>query len=501
MKIFYKQQSIQFKLIAYFVTIAIVMLVVGILSFFINSRNAEVVSSVMVDYVYLNDLDQDMNQFNKVVKSYLLNKSSESLLKYYEISDSIMLSNNKLPDRKSYNPIHILERNIFFLTEKYLNEADRAIEAKRGRNTDNYRLHYEQMQKIAGFISINIDELLSKKLNEGSAEYDSSKQTAYIANVFSLVFTASALLIGLALSTTMVFSITRPLIELTKNAEKVTNGDFEVDPIEIGTGDEVEILSHAFDEMLKFIRNHIDDIVLQSELENTLNEQRVQNLHMQSLLKEAELKSLQAQINPHFLYNTLNAATQLSMIEGAERTSEFIQKMSMYFRYMLRQINATVTVREELENVETYMYILKTRFGDRIHYETDIDDSLLEIHIPSTVIQPVVENAYMHGLEEMEGKGTILLKLYENQEQIYLEIADNGKGMTTTELQDIMNMEVKNSQDVHDSSGIGISNVIERLRLFYNKQLPSDVFEVESELAVGTVVRLKLYREGVKPHA
>ena len=279
------------------------MLVVGILSFFINSRNAEVVSSVMVDYVYLNDLDQDMNQFNKVVKSYLLNKSSESLLKYYEISDSIMLSNNKLPDRKSYNPIQILERNIFFLTEKYLSEA------KRGRNTDNYRLHYEQMQKISNFISINIDELLSKKLNEGSAEYDSSKQTAYIANVFSLVFTASALLIGLALSTTMVFSITRPLIELTKNAEKVTNGDFEVDPIEISTGDEVEILSHAFDEMLKFIRNHIDDIVLQSELENTLNEQRVQNLHMQSLLKEAELKSLQAQINPHFLNKTLNTAT------------------------------------------------------------------------------------------------------------------------------------------------------------------------------------------------
>lgn len=492
-KLTFKHLNIRLKLMSYFVVITVIFAGISSVSYFISSNQSKQVSSIVVDYVFLSDLNEALFSLDQAVESYLINRSSSSLLNYYNIVEDLNQRKTKMSQDRSYDPSKMLIRNISFTLEAYLNEADLTIEAKRGRNTNTYIASYERMGSLSNYLSADIDRLLSLKLKEGSQQYDQAMTKTDAISWFSFFLIAGSLMMGLGLSSYMTLSITKPLTKLTESAERVAKGDFEVAPLQIKSNDEIEILAEAFNEMLSNIREHIDYLTLQSELENNLNEQLMQNLSMKSLLKEAELKRLQAQINPHFLYNTLNAASQLSMIEGADRTSEFIQKIAMYFRYMLRKIGQNVTIREEFENVETYMYILKTRFGDRIDFQTRIDERLLDFYMPSTVIQPIVENAYIHGLEDREEIGIIQLNLFEENDLICLEIQDNGKGMSGETVESLLDF---SSQDdtlgQKTSSGIGMQNVVERLRHFRGEATIDEIIQVSSILGEGTTIRLWL---------
>ncbi len=477
---------------SYFVVVTIFFAMIAGLSYYISSNQSKQVSSIVIDYVYLSDLSEDIYALDNEVERFLVDRSSSSLLEYYTTVSDLGLRNEKLSRARSYEASNILMRNISFTLTAYLEKADVAIEAKRAGNTFAYIEAYKRIGVLSKYLSEDIDKLLSLKLKEGSKQYDQAISKTEAINWFSLFLIAGSLMLGIGISSYMIMNITKPLTRLTENAERVAKGDFQVAPLHVKTNDEIEILSEAFNEMLANIKDHIDYLTLQSELENNLNEQLMQNLSMKNLLKEAELKRLQAQINPHFLYNTLNAASQLSMIEGADRTSEFIQKIAMYFRYMLRKIGQNVSIREELENVETYMYILKTRFGERINFETKIDEGLLDYIMPSTVIQPIVENAYIHGLEDKESKGLIQLSLYSDGDLICLEVKDNGKGMDGVAVAELLNFSNQEDADATKSSGIGMQNVVERLKYFSGEAPISEIVQVESVLGESTTIRLRL---------
>lgn len=493
MKFTFKHLNIRIKLMSYFVVITIIFAGISGVSYFISSNQSKQVSSIVVDYVFLSDLNESILSLDHEVENFLISRSSSSLLNYYNIVEELNQQKQKLSRIRSYDPSKMLMRNISFTLSAYMEQADLAVEGKRGRNTGSYIESYERMGQLSSYLSTDIDQLLALKLKEGSRQYDQAMTKTDAISWFSFFLIAGSLMMGLGLSSYMTLSITKPLTKLTESAERVAKGDFEVAPLSIKSNDEIEILAEAFNEMLSNIREHIDYLTLQSELENNLNEQLMQNLSMKSLLKEAELKRLQAQINPHFLYNTLNAASQLSMIEGADKTSEFIQKIAMYFRYMLRKIGQNVTIREELENVETYMYILKTRFGERINFETSIDERLLDYTMPSTVIQPIVENAYIHGLEDWEENGVIQLNLFEVGDRICLEVRDNGKGMDEETLEALLDFS-KPDEAVNQksSSGIGMQNVVERLRHFSADAKADDIVQVTSVLGEGTSIQLWL---------
>lgn len=492
-KMTFKHLTIRLKLMSYFVIITIIFAGISSLSYYISSSQSKEVSGIVVDYVFLSDLNQAIFSLDQEVENYLINRSSESLLNYYKTLEDLNQRSKKLSRGRSYDTSKILLRNISFTLNAYMQQADLAIEGKRGRKSEIYILSYERMGELSRYLSTDIDQLLSLKLKEGSKQYNQAMSKTEAISWFSFFLIASSLMMGLGISSYMTLSITKPLTKLTESAERVAKGDFEVMPLNIKSNDEIEILAEAFNEMLSNIREHIDHLTLESELENNLNEQLLQNLNMKSLLKEAELKRLQAQINPHFLYNTLNAASQLSMIEGADKTSEFIQKIAMYFRYMLRKIGQNVTIREELENVETYMFILKTRFGDRINFQTVIDERLLDYTMPSTVIQPIVENAYIHGLEDKEEVGIIQLNLFEDQGKICLEIQDNGKGMDESTLDYLLDFSKNDDKETQkNSSGIGMQNVVERLRYFCSDLAAEEIIHVRSVLGEGTTIQLWL---------
>ena len=246
--------------------------------------------------------------------------------------------------------------------------------------------------------------------------------------------------------------------------------------------------------MVVSIGRYIERIRESMEAERALKERE---LLMEGHLKDARLKYLQAQINPHFLFNTLNAGAQLAMMESADRTYDYIQKVAQFYRYNMKKSEETVTVAEEVEMVDSYIYILNVRFAGDIHYEKHIDESLLYTEMPGMILQPIVENCVNHGIREMGDRGVILLSLYEKEGRVCISVKDNGVGMSEEIIDKVMSGTYREEDMASGGNGVGMDNVISRMRLFTGNE---NVMTVQSRgKDMGTEVCLYLERYGQAP--
>ena len=275
----------------------------------------------------------------------------------------------------------------------------------------------------------------------------------------------------------MTKSMTLPLIDLSQAANEVAEGNFDVNVQVAEGGDEISVVSKAFKQMLASIQRYIAEIKDSVMRESMLKEHE---LVMENRMKEVQLRSLQAQINPHFLFNTLNAGEQLAMMEGADKTTEFIENMADFFRYNIKKINNDATIGEEVALVDKYVYILNVRFTGEIHYSKDVDEDVAHVRVPSMILQPIVENAVNYGIRDIDWEGHIDLKVYKENGYVLLSIKDNGIGMEREQIERILSGEAVGevSADHAASNGIGLGNVIERLQIFTGR---SDVMEIFSE--------------------
>lgn len=499
MKSIYSFTGIRKKLIMYYL---IIILLLGITSLF-SYYNAKIVlvklNTIITDYVYLNNLNNDVNTLMIELEEYLSTKSSDALLNYYTSYNDLQAKALSVPREAVIEVEGMMLKNIGFMIDNLLLETDNAVRAKRERISSEYIAHFTRSNEISEYIKFYINNLLNDKLQKGSFRYDALNKNMVFISYSNLVIIIGSVIFNIFLVIIFTYRLTKPIIDLSHSAERVSNGDFDIQPLKIETNDEINVLTKAFDKMVVNIRQHIEEIKYQAEIEKKLQDQEVQNLKMKSLLKDAELKSLQSQINPHFLFNTLNAASQLAMMEGADRSSELIENTAELFRYNLRKLEEPVTLADEIRNVKNYMYILKTRFGSKIEFFMNIDPDILHVKIPCTIIQPIVENAYIHGLEDMEKQGKIYLNIRKEQDKILIEVIDNGMGMEEFRVQTIIAAETGEDINKKHVSGIGMHNVINRLKLFYNIPSINDIIDIHSRVGFGTTVVLKIpYSEDVK---
>jgi len=198
---------------------------------------------------------------------------------------------------------------------------------------------------------------------------------------------------------------------------------------------------------------------------------------MDAELKDAELKYLQAQINPHFLFNTLNAGTQLALMEQADTTYRYLQNVASFFRAKTNREKQVTTLTDEISLVDNYLYIINVRFSGAISYEKIIDDDLTNVAMPSMILQPIVENAINHGFRNLDRPKKIVLSVYRLGSLISLSVKDNGHGMTQEQIENILagNVPVRARGD--ETNGVGLGNVVNRLQLFYKTE---DVIDITS---------------------
>ncbi|MBN2897177.1 MAG: histidine kinase [Clostridia bacterium] len=494
-------KGIRRRIMIFYLIITIIFAAVSLYSYFSGLNTLDKSKVLIQDYLYLNELDNTIETLETEVEQYLSTQSSESLINYYEIQNQLKEIVKSIPNKPSYDQREMLLKDIANMAEELLDESESAIILKRGNISNEYNMHFQRTVEIGAYIQSHITDLLNYQLEVGSDDYKQTSRGMFIALIIDLIFIITTIVVSLSVAVQFTYRLTRPIIELSHSAEKVAKGEFDVEPVEVHSEDEVNVLSTAFDKMVVNIKHNIEEIKKNAEIEKELKEKEMENLTMESLLKETELKMLQSQINPHFLFNTLNAASQLSIMEGADRTSVFIEKLAELFRYSLRNLNEPITLEEEVGNVDAYMYILKTRFGNKIQFKKNIDASVLAFKIPCMIIQPMVENAYIHGLEDLERPGEITLNIFCQEEMMTIEIHDNGKGMEPLQVQHIMQDLSGEELEGHHVTGIGIRNVIERLKIYYNLTTLESFLSIESEEDKGTKIAFRIpYEKGGLSH-
>lgn len=440
-----------------FVCLVNLLLILGI-----NRMSGEM-EMVYRDNLNLNALSESLDAVQSSMTDYLNAKTSESLEEYYRSSQNYMELVEELEDEVNGVSYDRMKRNIRHMSGRYLEIADQTIEAKRGRNVEKYRTRYESATQMYDYINTYIYSLNNQQFKYNSENYAELSHAFRLFETVGFMAIILVIITNVVIITRLVGTLISPLKALAKSADEVAKGNFEVELSDVQTQDEIGVVGRAFNQMVASIREYIERFRQSMEVERVMKEKE---LLMESHLKDARLKYLQAQINPHFLFNTLNAGAQLAMMEGADRTYQYVQNVAEFFRYNVKKGDDTVTIQEEIELVDNYIYILNVRFSGDIHYEKNVDPALLQIEIPSMILQPIVENCVNHGIREMTDNGRILLNVYRTDNIVQISIRDNGIGMDPEIIEKVLSGTYKDEEHSADSNGVGMDNVIARLKLF-----------------------------------
>lgn len=485
-----KYMTLQQKLTALFVLTAIVILAVNMYMYAIINDMTGQVEEVYVSNVGLNDLAGGLDHVQESMEDYLNTKSSDAMEDYYRSEQAYRELLGSLNVQVTDNEMLLMQKNIHNLSESYLEIVAEAVQAKRGRNVERYGQLYEDATVLYEEIHTFIYSLNNEQFQDNSRTYQILRNSMRYMEMISVAVLFMVLLGNISLIIISTGSVTHPLHLLAEAANQVAKGNFEVEKVPVQSMDEVGIVTGAFNQMVENIRNYIVQLKETLERENELKER---DLMMQSHLKDAQLKYLQAQINPHFLFNTLNAGAQLAMMEEAERTGQFLENMAEFFRYNVRKNDQDAALGEEIRLVDNYVYILNVRFSGEILFEKEVDESLLEVRVPSMILQPIVENAVNYGIRDIDWEGRIELAVYQKEEHICVSIWDNGAGMEKERIRQVLSGEVREVNLASNSNGVGLGNVMERLRLYFHDQAKLEIFSEGKNM--GTEVLITIPKE------
>lgn len=273
-------------------------------------------------------------------------------------------------------------------------------------------------------------------------------------------------------------SLSRPLEEMTKTVKRIQSGETQL-RMENLKQDEVGELGQSFNNMLDRIEG-----LIAKEYENKL------------LLNRAEYQALQAQINPHFLYNTLDTMSSIAEIQNCSQVSALCQSLAGIFRYSLNMKEPFSTVAQEMVHLKNYIYVMNVRMQNQVQYEFEIEDVVLQDTLPRISIQPLVENAVNHGLRNRKGEKRVSVSARAEDKSLVIQVEDNGVGMTKEKIAALY-QEDESRED--KSKSIGILNIHRRMKLLYGEAYG---VEIESEPDKGTRVSLRIPRrrqEGTEP--
>lgn len=344
------------------------------------------------------------------------------------------------------------------------------------------------LKNMSKYINIQSNQLTVAYLKYSNNEY--SHALKIYKNVEEKMYFIIIFIIMLSFILAIIISKNLILVteKLCKYAEALSNGQWDIPDIENQKYDEFNKLANAFNKMKKSIRQFIKELNEKSQLENNYNKEKLKNIETDKLLKETQLKALQSQINPHFLFNILNTISRMAMFENANETIKLIEATSKILRYNLSYKDRFVELNTELDMIKSYVFIQQTRFQDQMSFNFKIGDNLSDIKLPSMIIQPIVENAIIHGLQEKYNGGIINISVDKEKDFCIINVQDNGKGISKENIHKIFNHEEISGKKT-SSSGIGIYNVKRRLELYFNRQ---DLIKINSIVGQGSLVTIRI---------
>lgn len=434
-------------------------------TFYATYRVNSQIEQMFQTSVDLNHMKTQLDVLELHVDNYLGTKDSDSFVGYIDAQNNVRQYERNFQYGKNQNPVLLQLTNISALLDAYLDAAQRATEYKRARNTEMYLEYFAELMSIRGFIDAKVDQILKWDYEETLKSYMQLSEKMKLIQLG--LFAMSGVLIALSALFVYSFStqVTRPITVLSNRAIAISEGNYDVSSHKIKGFTEAKVLEDTFDDMTMSIKTYIESLKDKVVTENRLRLSEIEKLKMQNLLNEAELMALQSQINPHFLFNTLNAGLQLAQIEEAERTSEFIESLSQMFRYNIQSLSNMVTLRDELKNVQNYAKLMKVRYGEGIDFQFTLDKAADLIKMPPLILQPLVENAIIHGFSNRLSHRVIEVITIRHEGGIDIRVKDNGKGMPQELVHAFNQGEFTHAKTPKShTTGLGLGNVYERLR-------------------------------------
>lgn len=319
---------------------------------------------------------------------------------------------------------------------------------------------YTHLPQQNSFSGISAETLASGKFSDFIIETEKTSNgwTAYLFRPASSISAAAidityivlavimlCILLIFFISTLLSKIISAPIKMLSASMEQVEQGNYEIEIVSNST-DEIGRLISSFQKMVHTLNNLVNEVLLAK-----INQQKY------------ELEILQSQINPHFLYNSLSLINSKAIIAGQNDISQMARLLSTFYRTMLNKGQQITTIASELGNTKSYVAIQQIMHSQSFDAVYDIDESLLECSIPNLLIQPLAENAIVHGLDhrELPGRAILSISCYQEEQDIIFKVMDNGCGMSDEECEQIL---------TKDSKGYGVKNVHQRIQLYYGSK-------------------------------
>lgn len=456
----------------------LIMGIIWMMLTYYNQQTQEQTNTILQRYLRMNEVTIASQKIITDLNNFLLDptemnkaKIEKSIKTIEEVQQDVAKLRNEENAFSVTNYIHLIDSLVETTNRSILFSEEQELEGSTNE--------FNEANRISMYISETTLTILDRELKTYNLFYreiiDQSEELKKLGFWILLLVTSVLLLATYWFS----LSITKPVHQLTKAANELARGRFN-QRIKVESNDEIAFLAQTFDEMRININDLILEIQQKAQLEHELQQSKL-------LLKESQLRSLQSQINPHFLFNTLNTLSKKAYLDGAEETSDLLVSVAGLLRYNLKRIDRSVTLYEEVLVLNQYMEIQKARFTDRLNFKKTIDESCLHVNIPGLTLQPIIENAVIHAIEPEENGGTISFKILRDGSWIIIEIEDSGKGISQENIELLLSGQM-GSNEGH-STGIGFQNVVKRLQLFYGVD---NLVSIESVEGIGTKVIIQI---------
>lgn len=437
-----------------------------------------------------NDISVEMQKVREWVKFSTENKlddeaefadSRERLIRSSEILAGYM-------NERSYNRSSI---DLKCTIETYIQDCETLMESLKTGNysetTRNYKIceqTYEFSQEKMNWVYRDIQE--SYVISREQLEKYELLSSVIKAATTVIIISVAALLLAL-----LNRVIVRPINNLYSKTELFLTEEGQIEPTTspVKQKNEIDLLNNSIYRMQMRIGEQYRQLLEKAEMEKQLTMEKLKAVENEKWMKDAQLKNLQARINPHFLFNSINLISKMAYMEDAEQTSEMLESFGEFLRYNLDNFGKTVTIQKELENVRDYTTIQKIRFGDRMDFSITADQAVTGTKIPCLILQPLVENAIIHGVGMYTTGAFISVDVWKTETGwVRMTVLDNGIGMTDDTLKEVRSKAAESSQQQDDGS-IGLSNVFKRLRLFFNNDV--DIY-IDSEQGQFTKIQIEI---------
>lgn len=454
---------------------------------FLGSFNSHV-----TEYFQVNVLQQHNSKNDRLISQYFDDFRMDSLADFNQSMDEFHRVLQEIQSEPHSLESYLVLRSIQNSFMSYSDEINAAIKLQR-IGAKEFQIHYYKAARINHYMDRYIAQLLELSLQEGNMVYNElaadGRTMVYVSAVLIGGFVLLCLFFGIVFSN----HLTKPIEQLAAVSQQIAAGNLQVGAIVVASNDEVGTLAKSFNAMSANIRDLVGDLQKKALVEKRLHAEELKNSRNKELLKEARFLALQSQINPHFLYNTLNTISRVITFSRLPEAIRLIAALAGILRYNMGNSKACVTLQDELDIVRQYGFIQQYRFGDRLQVDircaADLDAS--RVAIPCFTLQPIVENAVIHGVEPRVSGGMLRIRAYSAPAGVVIKIVDNGNGMSAEKVKAILAM--RSRESTGHTSSIGLKNVMNRLANFCGRK---NCFGIQSKVGWGTVVTLKLPATG-----